>query len=52
MGIAKGTTPIIGVTKKEQVLDAAKASHLELTDEEVNELEQAAKNSAVDMRGS
>lgn len=40
--IAKGTLPIIGVTKAEQVEDAAKAAALELTADEIKELESAA----------
>lgn len=40
--IAKGTLPIIGVTKVAQVEDAAKAAALELSAEEVKELEAAA----------
>ena len=33
--IAKGTLPIIGVTKENQVLDAVKAVNITLSDEEV-----------------
>ncbi len=40
--IAKGTLPIIGVTKKEQVLDAVKAANVALTAEEIGELEKTA----------
>ena len=40
--IAKGTLPIIGVTKEDQVLDAVKAANIALTDEEVSSLEKAA----------
>ncbi|MBR4232891.1 MAG: aldo/keto reductase [Oscillospiraceae bacterium] len=40
--IAKGTLPIIGVTKKEQVLDAVKAADVALTAEEIGELEKTA----------
>ena len=40
--IAKGTLPIIGVTKEKQVLDAVKAANVTLTDEEVAALEKAA----------
>ena len=40
--IAKGTLPIIGVTKEEQVLDAVKAANITLTDEEVELLENKA----------
>lgn len=50
--ISKGTTPIIGVTRKEQVEDAVKAMNLKLEEEEVQLLEQLAKESEVDTRGS
>ena len=40
--IAKGTLPIIGVTKEDQVLDAVKAANITLTDEEVSSLENIA----------
>ena len=40
--IAKGTLPIIGVTKENQVLDAVKAANISLTDEEVSSLEKVA----------
>lgn len=40
--IAKGTLPIIGVTKVYQVEDAAKAAAITLSDDEVHTLEQAA----------
>ena len=40
--IAKGTLPIIGVTKESQVLDAAKAAGISLTAEETAELERVA----------
>lgn len=40
--IAKGTLPIIGVTKENQVEDAVKACNVSLTDEEVAELENKA----------
>jgi aryl-alcohol dehydrogenase-like predicted oxidoreductase len=40
--IAKGTLPIIGVTKENQVLDAVKAANITLTDEEVTLLENVA----------
>ncbi|WP_026658846.1 aldo/keto reductase [Butyrivibrio sp. AC2005] len=40
--IAKGTLPIIGVTKENQVLDAVKAANITLTDEEVALLEKVA----------
>lgn len=50
--IAKGTIPIIGVTKPNQVEDAAKASAVQLTAEEVAQLEAAASQTGVDTRGS
>lgn len=40
--IAKGTLPIIGVTKENQVEDAVKACNVSLTAEEVAELEKVA----------
>ena len=40
--IAKGTLPIIGVTKKEHVEDAVKAAGVKLTAEETAELEKVA----------
>ena len=40
--IAKGTLPIIGVTKENQVLDAAKAANVVLAAEETAELERIA----------
>ncbi len=40
--IAKGTLPIIGVTKESHVLDAAKAASIFLTAEETSELEKTA----------
>ena len=38
--IAKGTLPIIGVTKARQVEEAAKAARIELTAEEISRLER------------
>ncbi|MBE6110964.1 MAG: aldo/keto reductase [Erysipelotrichaceae bacterium] len=40
--IAKGTLPIIGVTKENQVLDAVKAANIKLSAEETAELEKTA----------
>ena len=40
--IAKGTLPIIGVTKPEQVKDAAKAADIELSADEIKALETVA----------
>lgn len=50
--IAKGTKPIIGVTKVEQVRDTAKAVQIELSDDEMNSIETAAAQTGVDTRGS
>lgn len=50
--IAKGTTPIIGVTKPAQVQDAVRAMQVVLTADEVKMLEAAAESTGVDTRGS
>ncbi len=50
--IAKGTTPIIGVTKPAQVQDALGAIKVTLTDDEMKVLEDTAENTGVDTRGS
>lgn len=50
--IAKGTTPIIGVTKVSQVQDAVKAAQISLTSEEMNLMEKTAEETGVDTRGS
>ena len=50
--IAKGTTPIIGVTKPAHVEDAAKVAEIVLTAEEMNELERMASKTGVDTRGA
>ena len=50
--IAKGTTPIIGVTKVSQVQDAVKAMRISLTAEEINQMEMVAEKTGVDTRGS
>ena len=47
-GIAKGTLPIIGVTKVRQVEEAAAAAQLVLSDEEVSRLEKLGDESGVD----
>ena len=39
ISIAKGTLPIIGVTKVSQVEDAASAANLDLSDDEIQALE-------------
>lgn len=50
--IAKGTTPIIGVTKTAQVKDAVQAAAITLTEAEVKIIEEAAESTGVDTRGS
>lgn len=50
--VSKGTTPIIGATKVSHVTDAAKAAKINLTAEEVAELEALADAAEVDTRGS
>lgn len=50
--IAKGTVPIVGVTKPEQVADIAKTVTLTLLDEDMEKLEQVALSLNVDTRGS
>ena len=50
--IAKGTRPIIGVTKPAQVEDAAKAAQVVLSAEEMEQLETLANEANVDTRGS
>ena len=50
--VAKGTTPIIGVTKPAHVQDALKAIKVTLTDNEMNVLEETAENTDVDTRGA
>lgn len=50
--IAKGTTPIIGVTKPVHVEDAAGAAGMKLTNEDMNKLEMLAAAAEVDTRGS
>lgn len=49
--IAKGTTPIIGVTSPAQVADAAAAASCVLSESEMATLEAAAHATAVDTRG-
>ena len=49
--IHKGTLPIVGATKVHHVTDAAKAAQITLTEEQVAQLEQLAKNTGVDPRG-
>ncbi|MEV4143569.1 aldo/keto reductase [Amycolatopsis sp. NPDC049691] len=50
--IAKGTTPIIGVTKADHLDGLVRAHGIELTDEEIAELETLADAADVDTRGS
>ena len=50
--IAKGTTPIIGVTKVSQVEDAVTAARISLSAEEISRMEAAAEETGVDTRGS
>ncbi len=50
--IAKGTTPIIGVTKASHIAGLVKAHSIELADEEIAELEALADAADVDTRGS
>lgn len=50
--IAKGTTPIIGVTKVSHVDDAVKAANTVLSTEEIEKLEQLAEQAGVDTKGS
>lgn len=50
--IAKGTLPIIGVTKPEQVDDAAKTANIELSADDMRLIEEVAKSANVDTRGS
>ena len=50
--IAKGTTPIIGVTQTSQVQDAVKAMRITLSEDEIGQMEKAAEETGVDTRGS
>lgn len=50
--IAKGTTPIIGVTKTTQVQDAVQAAGIVLTEADVKAIEDAAESTGVDTRGA
>lgn len=49
--ISKGTLPLIGATKERHVLEAAEAAKVELTREEVEQLERLADATGVDTRG-
>lgn len=50
--IAKGTLPIIGVTKTKYVEEAAQAANISLSHEEIERLESLAENAGVDTKGS
>jgi aryl-alcohol dehydrogenase-like predicted oxidoreductase len=50
--IVKGTVPIIGVTKISHIEDAIKASEVKLTAQEILELEKAAKETGVEVKGA
>lgn len=49
--IAKGTTPIVGVTKADHIDGVVRARGIELADEEIAELEALADAADVDTRG-
>ncbi len=49
--IAKGTLPLIGATKERHVIEAAEATKIQLTAEEVTRLEQFADATGIDTRG-
>lgn len=50
--IAKGTTPIIGVTKPEQVDEIANVAQFSLSPEDMERIEQVAINAGVNTRGA
>ncbi|MEK8132137.1 aldo/keto reductase [Paenibacillus filicis] len=50
--IAKGTVPIIGVTKSSHVTSALSAMEIKLTHNEITDLERAAKSTDVEIRGA
>lgn len=50
--IAKGTVPIIGVTKTSHIEDAIKAAEVSLTAQEIHDLETAAKETGVEVKGA
>lgn len=50
--IAKGTIPIVGVTKPHHVTDAAGAKDIVLSDAEMDDLERLSRAASVDTRGS
>ncbi|UKK73409.1 aldo/keto reductase [Segatella bryantii] len=49
--IAKGTLPIIGATKERHVIEAAEATRIQLTAEEMAKLEALADATGIDTRG-
>lgn len=49
--IAKGTVPIIGVTRTAQIADAVKAAEITLTAQEIHDLEAAAKETGIVIKG-
>lgn len=49
--VAKGTTPIVGVTKTDHIDGVVRARGMELADEEIAELEALADAADVDTRG-
>jgi aryl-alcohol dehydrogenase-like predicted oxidoreductase len=50
--IAKGTVPIIGVTKPKHIDGAVSAANINLSDIQIKELENAAKESGVEIKGA
>lgn len=50
--LAKGTTPIIGVTKEKYIASEKKAENLQLSGVEVRQLEQLADEANVNTKGS
>ena len=50
--IAKGTVPIIGVTKPKHIDSAVSAADIELAEQEIKELEAAAKATGVEIKGA
>ncbi|MRN53785.1 aldo/keto reductase [Paenibacillus sp. LC-T2] len=50
--MAKGTVPIIGVTKTSHIEDAIKAAEISLTEQEIRDLEAAAKETGVEVKGA
>lgn len=49
--IAKGTIPIIGVTKPEQAEDAKRAASIELSDEDVELMDRVATETGITVKG-